>query len=363
MFDFESYTVANCLAADTDVRRIFAEKLLRMQKYRNVPLLLGTEIRPFENLESILFEAAKNNGMTSVTPLLRALDLPQRGVLNPKRHAQLGGSLQAGVDRLAAAVPTAPSTVLPKGSTIYSGHCLRRDQLALSTSRICPACVHETGYGRAWWALAPLAFCDVHGTALIDHCLECASPISIARPAYDTCSCGAKLWGRPSESPNRAAQAVSQLVVARFKCEADPDGLDGLGFPMRHLGPLGLGSLLDLVTFFGALPQDPGTVRLRKLKSVVRLDYAGIGQVRAARILSGWPTSFYAELRGARAFFPNCDTQPLVAKSLDHIVHLATGSMRQPELQFVIAEIATFLVKPNEWSEERWHAARQARRN
>jgi hypothetical protein len=361
MFDFETYTVANCLVADTEARRAFAEKLLSRQRYHKVPLLLETKARPFENLESILFQAARNNGMTSVTPLLRALDLPQRGVLNPKRHAQLGGSMKVGSDRLATAVPTAPSAILPKGSVIYSGHCLRRDQLALSTSRICPACVRETGYGHAWWTLAPLAFCDVHGAALIDHCPNCASPISIARPAYDICSCGAKLLDHPSESPNRAAQAVAQLIAARFKREPDPEGLDELGFPVRHLRPLGLSAMLDLVTFFGTLSQTPGTVRMRKLKGVVRLDYAAIGHERAARILAGWPGNFYAELRCARAFVPNSDTQPLVAKSLDHIVQLATGSLRQPELQFVVAEIACFLASPDEWSEQRRRAACQRR--
>lgn len=362
MFDLELYTAANCLAADTDARRKFSEKLLQTQTFRNAPLLLGTETRPFENLESILFQAAKNNGMTNVTPLLRALDMPQRGVLNPKRHAQLGVSLKTGAEGVATAAPTAPSTVLPKGSVIYSGHCLRRDQLALSTSRICPACVRESGYGRSWWTLAPFAFCDVHGTALIDHCPKCSTPISIARPAYDICSCGAKFSDRPSESPNRAAQAVARLITARFRHEPDPKDLDELGFPAGHLKPLGLSAMLDLVAFFGALSQPPGTVRMRKLKGVVHLGRATTGHECTARILADWPKGFYAELRGARAFLPNCDTQPLVAKSLDHIVQLATGSMRQPELQFVIAEIARFLASPSEWSEERKRAAFQDRR-
>lgn len=357
MLNLETYTAANCLAADTEARRKFAEKLLRTQTFSDVPLLLGTKVRPFENLESILFQAAKTNGMASITPLLRALDMPYRGVLNPKRHAQLGMALLSDDDQLAAAVPTAPSIVLPKGSTIYSGHCLRRDQLALTTSRICPICVHESGYGRAWWMLAPFAYCDVHGSKLIDHCPCCAAPLSVARPAYDICSCGAKLSGEPMGQLNAPAQALARLIAARFKNEDDPDDIWESGFPMQNLKPLTLGAILDLVAFFGALSPNPGVVRLRKLKGVVRLDYSATWFERAARILSEWPNGFYAELRCARAFFPKSDSQHVVARSLDHIIQLATGSMRQPELQFVVEQIARFLASPNEWSEERKLAA------
>ncbi len=357
--DLESYTAAELQRANTEARRKLAEVLLRSQNYRNVPLLLETEIRPFESLESILFQAAKNNGMASVSPLLQALDLPRRGILNPKRHAQLGRSLQAEGDALAAAVPTAPSVILPKGSVIYGGHCLRRDQLALTTSRVCPACVRESGYGRAWWALAPLAFCDIHGTALLDQCPRCRSPISMARPAYDTCSCGANLGATLSTSCNLAHQVLAQLVAARFKREPTPVRLEEQGFPARYLGALGLSALLDLVKFGGALSPDQGTVRLRKLIGAVRLDHAAAGHARAARMLADWPNGFYLELRRARAFLPSSDTQYQVARSLDHIVQLATGSLRQPELQFVVAEIARFLQKPDEWNESRKEAARK----
>lgn len=357
MLKLETYTAANCFAADTNARHVFAKKLLRMQNYHDVPLLLGTEIRPFECLESILFQAAKNNGMTSIAPLLLALDMPRRGMLNPKRHKQLCNSLLTNGDQLAAAIPTAPSITLPTGSTIYGGHCLRRDQLALTTSRICPACVQKDGYGRDWWALAPLAYCDVHGTRLIDHCPSCASPISVVRPAYDMCSCGEKLFCKPAAQVNIAAQTLAQLIAARFKKEPSPLNTGMPEFSMRHLSSLELGDLLDLVTFFGALSPNAGIVRLRKLKGVVHLDHAAVGFERAVRVLFEWPSGFYAELRRARAFFPASDTQPKVAKSLDHIIQLATGSLRQSKLQFIVAEIARFLASPDEWSDERKVAA------
>jgi len=357
MLKLEFFTAADCIAADTKARHVFAEKLLRMQNYRDVPLLLGTEIRQFECLESILFQAAKNNGMTSIAPLLLALDLPRRGVLNPKRHMQLSHSLLADGDQLAVSMPTVPSIALPKGSTIYGGHRLRRDQLALTTSRICPTCVQENGYGHSWWALAPLAYCDVHGTRLIDHCPSCVSPISVTRPAYDMCRCGMKLSSKPTTQANFAAQALAQLIAARFKKETCPPNTGMPDFFMNQVSSLELGALLDLVTFFGALSSNAGTVRLRKLKGVVHLDHAKIGFDRAVRIMSKWPGDFYAELRCARAFFPKIDTQSNVAKSLDHIIQLATGSLRQREQQFIVAEIARFLASPDEWSEERKLAA------
>lgn len=350
----ESITHADYRLAKTKARRDFISKCLQQQRYVPVPLLLETQERPYENMESILFRAAQSNGLSGTTAIRAALDLPAKRSLNPKRITQISKSLRMSEDALITCVPTVSST---GGSVVeFGGHFLRRDQLALSTSRLCPICVAESGFGRSYWTIAPYAACEVHCVALIDQCHACNSPISASRPDFAGCGCGASLTDVRGSCISAGARRISHLVGARFRSSAADTDNDHLGFPEAELKTVSLSSLIDLVAFLGALEPNAKAVRLRKLKGSISLRVAVPRLERAAKALSNWPMGFYAQLRHARSFFPRSESLGDVIKSLDHVMALGVLSLNLNELEFVSAELANFFTKPHEWNGARKHA-------
>lgn len=352
---FESLTSTDYFRAKTDAHRNFILKCLQLQTFALVPLLLSTKNRPFESMESILFQAAENNALKGITALCKALDLPKKTTLNPQRHAQLSTSLRANLETLSAAIPTVSSREEMSQIVEYGGHALRRDHLVLSTTRLCPHCVNETGYGRSYWILAPNAACEVHGIALVDHCDACESPISMSRPKFTICGCGANLLDSNVVNVSDGAQRISHLIGARFRSEAVVPDIQKLGFPEKELTSLPLGTLVDLITFLGTLHPNQKSVRMRKLKGPVSQRVAIAGLERAAHALSDWPRGFYAQLRRARAFFPQSESLDCVVRSLDHVMVLGLFSLPQKELSFITTEIGNFFSKPHEWNETRKH--------
>lgn len=350
----ESITHADYRLAKTKASREFISRCLQQQRYVPVPLLLDTQERPYENMESILFRAAQSNGLRGTTAIRAALDLPTKRSLNPKRIMQISKSLRTNGDALITCVPAVSSV---GGDAVeFGGHLLRRDQLALSTSRLCPVCVAESGFGRSYWAIAAYAACEVHGVALIDQCHACNSPISASRPDFASCGCGVSLTDAKGSGISAGARRISHLIGARFRSSvADADNCH-LGFPEAELNTLSLSSLIDLVAFLGALQPNAKAVRLRKLKGSISLRVAVPRLERAAKALSNWPVGFYAQLRHARSFFPRSESLGDVAKSLDHVMAMGVLSLNQKELEFISAELANFLAKPHEWNSARKHA-------
>lgn len=352
----ESLTITDYHLATTEVKRDFFSRCLNLQRYTPVLLLIETQERPFENMESILFRAAQNNGLKGATAIRAALDLPIKRSLNPKRRTQLSMSLRMNEEGLSACVPTVSSISGGTHAVELGGHSLRRDQLALSTSRMCPICVAKSGYGRSYWTIAPYAACEVHGVTLIDHCGVCGSPISASRPDFASCSCGASLRDAKSAGVSAGARRISHLIGARFRSStADADN-EQLGFPEAELNALSLSSLIDLVTFLGTLEPNAKIVRLRKLKGSMSIQVAGPRLERAARALGNWPMGFYAQLRRARSFLPRSESLDYVIRSLDHVMSLGIFSLHQEEFQFISTELGAFFAKPHEWNETRKHA-------
>lgn len=339
--------------ARTDEQRAVILRALEHQSFDQVPLLLNIQPYPFESLESLLFRAAARNKLKGISALCQALGLPKRSILNPQRDAQLSTSMHVEIDALTQAIPKRSSKPGKTHLIEYGGHCLRHDQLALSTTRLCPLCVLHTGYGRSYWMLAPFSVCEIHGTALIDHCPSCDAPISMGRISYVHCRCGKNFLDFVPKPASQSACNTSQLIASVFKRDRMAQGALPDRFPKEHLYRLDLYSLLDLVTFLGGLQANQKVAQMRKLKGTVSVRLALKSLERAALVLADWPHGFYAELRKARAFFPQIESFAYVAKSLDHVLALATIAMPQKDLRFVSEEIGNFLAKPNEWNEAR----------
>lgn len=159
----ESITPTDYAGATKGTHREFFRRCLNQQKFESVPLLLESQGRAFEGLESRLFHASETNGLKGTSTIRSALKLPPIQVLNPKRHAQLRLSLFDKSHSLANAIPTISRKVGNTNLIDFGGHTLRQDQLALSVSRLCPLCTSDQGFGRSYWTLAPYAACEMHG--------------------------------------------------------------------------------------------------------------------------------------------------------------------------------------------------------
>lgn len=351
----ESLTNADYSLATTEANRQFIARCLEKQSYPPVPLLIETQGRRFENMESILFQAARNNGLQGTAALRKALSIPPGRSLNPKRHAQLSTTLLMNGRSISSSVPTVSSTRGPL-TVELGGHALRYDQLALSKNRICPMCVAESGYGRSYWSIAPYAACELHGVALIDKCDECNAPVSPSRPDFASCGCGTSFADTKVVSVSAGARRIAQLLGTRFRFEKVVADHSALGFPNTEMNSLSLNSLIDLVIFLGALEPNAKVVRMRKLKGPVTLRVAVPRLERAAKALSNWPMGFYAQLRYARSFIPRSESLDHVIRSLDHVMSLGILSLHQAEYKFISAELGNFFAKPHEWNEARKHA-------
>jgi hypothetical protein len=349
----ELLTFTDYFYAASDVERQRILKHLEQQSFDKVPMLLGIRPHPAECIESILFRSAANNGLIGISQLCRALGLPERHILNPERIVQLTTSLQIDKEALADALPTIVPARGMRDRVDFGRHRLRREQLALSTTRLCPQCVAEQGYGHSYWALAPFTICDVHRAPLIDQCPTCKREIALSRPGYALCQCGANLARHTSAPATAPGTSICTLLAARFKRTTFALDVKEHGFPSAHLNRLALSTLIDLIIFFGALRSDPKVVLLRKLKGLISVSVAFPATERAAQALTNWPYGFYAELRRARAFHPRTESLSMVAKSIDHVIHLAAICLPQNELRFVTEEIGRFLQMPDEWNEQR----------
>lgn len=313
----------------------------------SLKLLVGIAAQPLESFESMMFRSAAANGLAGIALMERRL---QVSVMEPVSFGSLEWLRECiGMDMRAAelAVPLAID-----GGIALSGVPLEFQHVALTSRRVCGQCVAAHGYGYSYWSLSPLAVCGTHGTALIDCCPVCRAPFVSSRPGYTVCRCGTDCRNIQSQSAPEAAVHVARLLEARFRAEKMPAS-GTLGFPDARLEPLGLGELLDLVIFLGALHHDARTVSMRKLSGPVSLRTALPKLERAGRALADWPNGFYAVLRGARSYFPASESAADVARSLDHVVQLAVNCLQAERLGFVTQGIAAFLADPSEWNAAR----------
>lgn len=245
---------------------------------------------PGENLDSLIYRAVERNALQSASEMMRALRLPDGKPFSAEHYDQLSASLGGSNAAIASLVPTE----IDENTVALGFHHLRRQHLALSTSRICPLCVAEQGYGKLEWSLAPLPVCEAHGTYLIDSC-SCSPgvPLKRSRPRYAQCPCGSDLRHGQVILASPAAHALAREVGRLFRKE--PRG-PSAGLAALPSG-VQLNDLLDLIVVLGNLDGLSGKLSLRMGLPVKRISPV-IGQFeKAARLLSGWPDSLLPFLR------------------------------------------------------------------
>ena len=275
--------------------------------------------RPNESFESLVFRVGECNALGSFSRVLRVLGAHCE---KPSRYCYQHLSPLLGVDPyvLAAMVPAAVD-----GDLQLLGHQLiRHRHLVRHTTRLCPLCVSERGYGSLEWTLAPFAVCADHGVYLVDRCVcRPTKSLSVFRFNYFTCRCGADLRNAAAIPASPAAFGLAKEVRRRFRQEPseEPDRM----FPILKAWPHGahFGDFLDLLICLGNLARGSKALGLHLSQAVHRLDRTTIQLENAAHVLSKWRGGFAAAVRIAD------DSSPASQSTSDEKIRLLRGRAKR----------------------------------
>lgn len=319
----------------------------KMMLMPEVNFLVRVTPQPWEGLESFAFRAVDLNGLCSLSEIAAALRWKPGRALPPERCHQLMNSLGEGYTQLE---PMIPAEVDSK-TVLLGGHRFQRGQLALSTSRLCPDCVEQYGYGKAYWSLAPLAVCEEHGTYLVDSCAcNPDTPLSTTRPGYMQCACGVEMRDLPLRCASTAAQNLALEIARRYKGEVGTEQHDhesGLSvLPPEST----LSDLLDLTTFLGSINPDYTRMSLDRGRPVVRLAHVANRFELAARALSSWPTGVFPLLRYAYSQQGEVPYSSRTAyRALQPVMHAAERWLSPRMYKWFAEAVADFIQTPSAW--------------
>lgn len=127
---------------------------------------------------------------------------------------------------------------------LFMGHVFSRTYMVRSARpQMCPRCLGEMGYAKAFWELSLATVCANHRVRLVDMCPHCGRTLSWRRPSLTQCWCGADLRDVTSGLTSDAEIEFNQLLEAKMS-----------GFDLkprlelhRMLASLGMNTLMRLM--------------------------------------------------------------------------------------------------------------------
>ncbi|MCX7207914.1 MAG: TniQ family protein [Proteobacteria bacterium] len=320
--------------------------ILRARVLPTTDLLIHHEPYKNESLESYLFRSANNNALKSLAELERSLSLPNGKPFSYKRYEQLSTSIGGSVSRLATMIPT----IYQNNILMLNRHSLLNQQLALTTSKLCPCCVKQYGYGKIYWSLAALAVCEEHGVYLIDSCIcKPDALLDTARPSYSVCKCGLDLRfeiGRPA-SDN--AVMLAEEIVRLFNRIPKP-GNSMLTNVFGGASDLILTDVLTLVALLGVLDSETGSIGVRLARPLVRLAYVVPAFEKAANALESWPAGVFPLFRAALGLNQYTPKPSVLMRKLSSLSEAIDGKVTPSVYKVFLAAQAAFMQTPSAWS-------------
>ena len=198
------------------------------------PGRLPNGLDPFadESLAGFVMRLAANHEYSSPMQLLAPLELG----LSTLRQAAREGTAHPFMAEYLALTP-AELLKLSSGQGGCSrvlGHELDRDLVVLGGRKLCPVCIAEQPYHRAYWDLTVMTVCPVHAVRLLSHCPECNLALNWRVGPVTCCSsqkCGADLrWAETVRVPNAEMGGVRGLhrLLASGSCPQFPDAVHRL---------------------------------------------------------------------------------------------------------------------------------------
>lgn len=313
-----------------------------------VNLLVKSDLRLGESLDSLLFRVAKLNHLHGISQLKIALDIPL-GAFNAQlknRRDQLQKCTGSTLELLCQSMPVEQDNGVGLG-----GHVIEDRLVSLKTRRICPTCVKEHGIARTHWMLAPLAVCEQHGCYLWDECSACHVLLGDNRPELGLCRCGARFEKGASIAASAAAVALASFIVSLYTRRTNASSTDNWGFDFSHLIPFGLAEVLKLVVFLGVISSDRKSMALNLNRRLASMRIVRSNFERAAAALSDWPRGLFTLLREGMAYASWHETPNSVYGSLVHVHDLAMDKLDREAFKLVSEGINAFLKTPEAWQE------------
>ena len=133
----------------------------------------------------------------------------------------------AGVARTPAAMLLCPDHVAAELGLEAAGteQAAQQEQRARSwrglrrttSDAVCPACLNDRAYLRAYWEHSFATACPTHATCLIDRCPSCREPLSPNRPCIELCACGHDLRSIVAPPASSSQIWLSSLIASDGK--------------------------------------------------------------------------------------------------------------------------------------------------
>ncbi|WP_322618067.1 TniQ family protein [Pseudomonas sp. BIC9C] len=311
-----------------------------------VNLLVKSDLKSGESLDSLLFRVAKLNQLLGISQLKIALDIPGDAFYAQleNRREQLQKCTGTTLESLRESMPVEQNNGVRLG-----GHDFVARLVSLKTPRICPICVREHGLARAHWMLAPLAVCEEHGCYLWDECPACHVALGDNRPELGLCRCGARFEDGPSIAASAAAVALASFIVSLYTRRTNAYPTNNSGFDFSNLMPFGLNELLKLVVFLGVISSDRKNMTLNLNRRLVSMRLVRSNFERAAVALSDWPRGLFTLLREGMAYVSWQVTPNSIYGSLIHVHDLAMDKLDREAFKLISEGINEFLKTPKAW--------------
>jgi hypothetical protein len=189
--------------------------------------VLGVIPIPDETLVSFMFRLAVSQGYPTAQALLRPTGEPRPtnrpNALLLRKYADLAGVAVADIERLGWGPPD-PTHGEFRGHRLANAMFGGTFQYG-NPRMVCPLCLEEAPYYRAWWDLVPVSVCVTHAVRLIWSCPTCGENLRWNGRYLTACKCGSDLRASRTSPVDRAdligTEAIHGLLGdGRFSDEA-----------------------------------------------------------------------------------------------------------------------------------------------
>lgn len=141
--------------------------------------------------------------------------------------------------------------------------------------QLCPYCLVDSGYSKAFWDFSLGCSCPTHGCLLLEACPLCFRAIKWTRQHLLYCNCGTPWREFQTFVPraSHAALSLASLLQAQTGGGLRKDEADGIRV-LQLLAPLSLDVLLRLIWAFGARDHSASQIRPGKSRAGFRVEQA-----------------------------------------------------------------------------------------
>lgn len=225
------------------------------------------------------------------------------------------------------------------GPLVAYGSTLSKRLVRFRSPKLCPACLEQANYHRAFWDLLPFTACPVHGLMLIDKCSRCGKHVHWLRGRVSYCRCGADLRGAPTVIASPSTLDVSARI--HQLCEYPPVGRASGAEQRNPLFELDFGDFCDVLTL---LADNHLSIRRGRGLTTLTDNFSSHEAYACAfRAFINWPKNFYEHLDEIKCL----RGRGILNSTLFHEIH---NQFKKRDLHFAVIAVEDYVEK-NEWKD------------